>query len=390
MTTASRGLVALLLLIAPLASAVEAQTVPLRDLPRGGREIDDPFTLVSAARERRAGQLIVADGSEGEVALLDFTRGTRQSIGRKGAGPGEYQIPTALLGSGDTIWVMDGTQQRLVVFLPDLKPGPTYPVVAFDQQSMTALSAPMLTDRRGRLYASTMKLSQGSAGMIFPDSVQIVRFDPRVVGAPRTTLAMVRSPSPKSPQIRQDGSTIHMKIEYPGLIASDAWAVFADGRIAIVRGGNYSVQFLGADGTLSAPKLIPHQRIPVTPADRTAEMDAVRRQIAEQNRMMQRMMPNGAKMEIEVTPPAEWPSHFPAISALGALAAPDGNLWVRRAIPDRDGRQQWEVISPTGTLLARWRLADREELVAIGLGAVYTTRRDEDDLRYVRRVELPR
>jgi hypothetical protein len=78
------------------------------------------------------------------------------------------------------------------------------------------------------------------------------------------------------------------------------------------------------------------------------------------------------------------------LSPLAAIAAPDGKLWVRRAVPERDGRQQWEVIDATGTLIARWRLAAREELVAVGTNVVYTTRRDEDDLRYVRRVELPR
>jgi hypothetical protein len=112
--------------------------------------------------------------------------------------------------------------------------------------------------------------------------------------------------------------------------------------------------------------------------------------LVEQNKMMQRMMPNGAKMEIEVVPPATWPAQYPPLSPLQALAAPDGRLWVRRAVPERDGRQQWEVIDATGTLVARWRLAAREELVAVGTGVVYTTRRDEDDLRYVRRVDLPR
>ncbi len=385
-----RCVASLAAILAVLPARASAQAVALRDLPGPGREIDEPFSLVSAAREWRPGQLIVADATEAELAILDFTKGVRQSLGRKGAGPGEFQLPTALLGAGDTIWVMDGMQQRIVAFLPDLKPGTTYPLVAFDQQAMSALSAPMITDRRGRLFASSIRISMGSGGMVVPDSAQIVRFDPRVTNAPRTTIASVRNASSGSPQVRQDGSSMHIKVEYPGLIAADAWAVFPDGRVAIVRGASYSVQFIGADGAASAPRVIPYERFPVTAADRTAEMDAVRRQLAEQNRMMQRMMPTGTKMEIEVTPPAQWPAHYPPISPLGALAAPDGRLWVRRAVPERDGRQQWDVIDAAGTLVARWRLAAREELVAVGQGVVYTTRRDEDDLRYVRRVELPR
>jgi hypothetical protein len=373
-----------------LPTIAAAQGLPLKDLPRGGREIDEPFTLVSAAREWRGGQLLVADGTEAELAILDFTKGTRTALGRKGAGPGEYQMPMALLGAGDTIWVMDAAQQRIVAFLPDLKPGTTYPVVTFDQQTMTALSMPMVTDRRGRLFASAMKISQGTTGPIVPDSATVVRLDPRTNNAPRTVVATVRNVTSGSPQVQRNGQNVNITVQFPGLVAADAWAVFPDGRVAIVRGNNYSVQFIGADGKASAPKLIPHTRFPVTAADRTAEMDAVKKVMVEQNKMMQRMVPEGITMEIQIIPPAQWPTQYPPLSPLAAIAAPDGKLWVRRAVPERDGRQQWEVIDATGTLIARWRLAAREELVAVGTNVVYTTRRDEDDLRYVRRVELPR
>ena len=56
--------------------------------------------------------------------------------------------------------------------------------------------------------------------------------------------------------------------------------------------------------------------------------------------------------------------------------------------PARVGREQWDVIDQAGKLVARWRLPARTTLVAVGQGVVYTTRTDEDDLRYLQRVEL--
>jgi hypothetical protein len=61
---------------------------------------------------------------------------------------------------------------------------------------------------------------------------------------------------------------------------------------------------------------------------------------------------------------------------------------VKRATPIRVGREQWDVIDPSGKLVASWRLPARTTLVAVGQGVVYTTRTDEDDLRYIQRVEI--
>ena len=65
-------------------------------------------------------------------------------------------------------------------------------------------------------------------------------------------------------------------------------------------------------------------------------------------------------------------------------------MWVKRATPIRAGREQWDVIDPAGKLVARWQLPVKVTLVAVGQNTVYTVRTDDDDLRYVQRVELPR
>src|SRR5262245_3591825 len=91
------------------APALSAQGLPIKDLPKPVKEISDPFSTIVAAKEMKPRQLIVSDGAEGQVSLVDFSKGSKTAIGRKGAGPGEYTIAAALFGlAGDTLWILDG------------------------------------------------------------------------------------------------------------------------------------------------------------------------------------------------------------------------------------------------------------------------------------------
>jgi hypothetical protein len=388
---------ALLIAACPLvghATSVRAQQVPLRDLPKAAREIDEPFSLITAVAEIKPGMAAVYDGVDGELSTVTFANGSRAVLGRTGSGPGEYRTVAGVFRmQGDTLWVLDAMQMRIVAFTPQLKPGPSFPFMLFDAKTSSALTAPFGSDSRGRLYASALEIraSEGRSGptMQFPDSVDVVRVDPRA-GGERTVLSRLRYPISGKPEMKRNGTNIKYTLAFPGLVAADAYAVFPDGRVAIVRGASYTVEFLTPDGRRTAPARIAYDRVRVTDADRKAEMDEARRQAEEQGRAVRKMMPAGVTMQFELLPPASWPEFYPPISPLGALAAPDGHLWVKRAVPVRLGREQWDVISPAGVLVARWRLPAKTTLLALGTGVVYAVRTDADDLRYVQQVVLPR
>jgi hypothetical protein len=379
-----------------LASPLIAQQVTVRDLPRPSSELEDPFSLVSGAIEFRPGQVLIIDGTELELSLSNFATGERTMVGRQGSGPGEYRTPAGLFRlSGDTIWLLDAAQQRLVQFLPDLKPGTTVPWLMFDQLTSTALSAPFFGDRNGNMYSSSMPIQigrgAGGAQMQFPDSVGVIRMNP-LDAKQRSEVARVRFPASGSPEMKQLGqNAFKFTMAYPGLVASDPWTVFPDGRIAIVRGATYAVEFISPDGQRSAAVLVPWEPIRVTNDDRKAEMDEAQRNLREQTKVAQKMMPPNFSIEFELLPPASWPASYPPVAPLGALAGADGRLWVKRATPIRLDREMWDVIDASGKLVARWRLPAKTTLVAVGQsGAVYTVRTDQDDLRYLQRVELPR
>lgn len=390
MTGMVRGLVAAALMAAPLA----AQQVTVKDLPKPVRELEDPFSMVSGAFELKPGQLLLFDNTDLELSLANFGDGSRRVIGRQGSGPGEYRTPAGIFRfAGDTIWLLDAAQQRLISFNPDFTPGTTVPWQVFDAATSTAFSAPFFGDRKGNLYSSAMPIQMGRGGgqmqMKFPDSVGVVRMNARD-NKDKTELAKVRFPTSGSPEMKQTGQTaFKYTMAYPGLVASDPWTVFPDGRVAIVRGANYTVQFISPAGQASAPVRVAYEPIRVTEADKKAEMDEAQRMLKEQSKAVEKMMPAGVQFEFELLPPESWPDAYPAVSPLGALAAPDGKLWVKRATPQRVGREQWDVIDAAGKLVARWRLPAKTTLIAIGQGSVYTVRTDEDDLRWLQRVQLP-
>ncbi len=379
--------VAALIVVVEAASPLGAQQAPpVRDLPRPSRELEDPYSLVASVREVGRGLVVVADAMDGELTTVDFTSGERTPLGRQGAGPGEYRAPGALFRvRGDTIWAMDAAQQRITVFLPDLKAGVPFHLQMFDTQSSTALMAPFNADDSGRMYSSIMPVGGGASGVQIPDSVDVVRFDPRGT-APRTKLTKVRFPTSGTPEMKVEGQSIKYTMAFPGLVTADSWAVFPDGRVAIVHGASYTVEFIAADGKRTTSRPIAYERVPVTRADQEAEMAEAKKQLAEQMKAVRRTMPPGFTLDINMTAPASWPTSYPAITPMAIHAAPDGMLWVRRATPARLDREQWDVVDPSGAVVARWRLAPRTKLIGVGVGVVYTVRLDEDDLQYLGRV----
>lgn len=374
--------------VAATAPALMAQALPVRDLPKPTTEVEEPYSLISGVRDAGRGLLVVADAMDGELTVVNFATGERTPLGRQGSGPGEYRAPGGIYRiRGDTIWVMDPPQQRIAAFLPDMKAGVPFPLQMFDTQSRTAIMAPFAVDDAGRFYSSALPVS--GPNMQIPDSVDVIRFDPRGTG-PRTPITRVRFPTSGKPEMIVEGQTVKYTMAFPGLVTADSWTVFPDGRMAIVHGATYSVEFIGADGKRVMSKPIAFEKVSVTKADQEAEMTEAKRQLAEQMKAVQRSMPAGVKLEINMTPPETWPTQYPAITPMAIHAGPDGMLWVRRATPAKLDREQWDVIDRAGAVVARWRVPARTRLVGVGAGVVYTVRLDSDDLQYLQKVSVGR
>lgn len=63
----------------------------------------------------REGTLLVLDGQMAQVHRVAADGSVLPSLGQQGSGPGEFQRPSALRLSGDTLWVIDSGNGRLQV-----------------------------------------------------------------------------------------------------------------------------------------------------------------------------------------------------------------------------------------------------------------------------------
>src|SRR4051812_29090496 len=85
----------LLCLCLGIAATAEAQNaVPLKDRDAA---LEEPFSLIKAVRELPDGKVLVLDFLEQRVALADFRTNAIRNQDKKGSGPKEFLLPSALM-----------------------------------------------------------------------------------------------------------------------------------------------------------------------------------------------------------------------------------------------------------------------------------------------------
>jgi hypothetical protein len=81
-----------------------------------------------------------------------------------------------------------------------------------------------------------------------------------------------------------------------------------------------------------------------------------------------------------------WPEVMPAFTGTRAvLAAPNGELWVRRAQPARAAGNTYDIFDDRGRLVRQVTLDGERIVLGFGPGAVFVARSDEDDLQWIER-----
>lgn len=357
-----------------------AQEVPVVTLSRTDAELGEPFSQIDGVRELRDGRVIVLDTRDRVVQLVDLTRGTLAPIGRHGAGPGEYRSPLRLFGfAGDTSAIYDSGNSRLMLILPDGRPGATTALVPTARKmgsvAVSSRYVPAQSDSEGRLYRLDGWLVLGPGGPKRADTAAIQRWDRQ-----RDRFDVVA-------HIRMRFVRMRTEVNAPGMEAlgpavpftnGDTWAVAADGRVAIVRYDPYRVEYVTPTGARITGPLLPWDPISVSEEHKQEWLH-------EQLRSMR-----GASGPAAETPDAdEWPEHLPPFLAAAASFAPDGMLWVKRTTV-AGGPPTYDVIDPAGRLVRQVVLPARSRLVGFGNRSVYVSRFDQDDLQYLRRYALPR
>ena len=388
-----------LVVAAPLALAAQQP----RALPPAEQAFEEPFSQVGALRELSNGRVYIADLRDKVLALVDLAAGSSTKVGREGSGPAEYGMPMRLFTApGDTTLLFDPLNQRYLVIAPDGKPTSTFrvetpaPASRGDGPRLTiGLSMPRAADARGRLYFESPGFAQGPDGAPrAADSAAITRYDR--ASKKMDTLTWVKLPK-NNTQVSGGGGNVRMMVGGSNpLTARDEWAVFPDGRVAVVRSADYHVDWIMPNGTRQSSPAIRFTPIRVSDADKREEES-----LRHKNRQNQMMMtvedgPNGTRRNMQMGPGAdapplepltEWPAVKPPFrqGPASVWARPNGDLWVRRLEPAGAKGTLYDVIDAQGAVSFQVRIPEGITLVGFGNGTIYTTKADADDLLYLQR-----
>ena len=367
------------LLISASSFETDAQSIVLG--ASDGERFHEGFSLVRGLRELADGRIIVSDWLERRVALVDFTRGIQQDIGKIGAGPNEYRLPSALYPMhGDSTVLVDQGNRRFAVIGPEARINRTF------RATEPGGANPGGIDSAGRAYFVIPGWATGAE----PDSReprQLVRWAP---GSGRVdVIDRVDSARPRS-----DAGQPRLTPGIPFVMfaARDGWAVGTDGTVAIVRWNPFRVEWHAPDTEPQIGPELKYDAVPVSAEDRFTFV----RQFMDGSPVSGRGEDGGLGLNepasdqeirnmVETNEFAD--AHGP-FDPSSLSIAPDGRLWMVRTPPTRRP-VVIDVYDRTSGHVGQVVLPANRSLVSVGQQFLYTTSRDDFDVETLERYPIP-
>ena len=342
--------------------------------------ITEPFSDAMGMAELPDGRVIVSDRVEKVFSLADFKTGARQTVGRNGTGPNEYQLPFGpMRWRGDTLLGYDPNNRRFLKILPDGSIRGALPFPDGRSTGITGWAPPRGVDPRGRIYWDTPIIEMQPA-VKRSMKARLVRWLP---GSDAAEVAM---------EFADHGEFEH-QYRYRPMPQTDAWVVDPAGRIGILSAAEYRLRWY-KDGTLVETG----RPIPYTPTRlTTAEREAFRARKALEPAGGATTMggSSGARPVMDAArvraawPDSIFPEVMPPFEVNGALLAPNGDIWVRRNGPASQPAARVDILDSHGTRRATLRLPPRARLFALGSRFVYLLAVDADGFQTLERYDYP-
>ncbi len=405
------------LVAAGLAVAPSApQQVPTRALSKPDVEYSEPFSGLASMLELRSGRVIAADSREKTLQIIDLARGTATPIGHEGAGPREWgRAMRVLRMPGDTSYIYDLPNARFLIVSPEGIPVRTispYAEAASQRgarggdandagrggrsgglgsdagQGGRAFSvggaggASVLnathTDALGRMYYAGFPIVMTAQGPIAVDTFPVLR--QHVTSAQADTVAFLRNPPNASEFSSARGGGVAFRINAARPFeSSDAWVVFPDGRVVVVRVADYHLDVIAADGRMTRGAPVRYTPVRVTEAEK--------REWRESRAGATMISVTGQSIPLSSLPKSDsWPEvKSPFGAANSVFAAPNGDTWVFGQRAPDDHVPVANVFDERGVLTSRVTLPRDVRPIALGVRGLYALRIDSDGLQYLQR-----
>ena len=399
-----------------------APSIPIRQLATEATSRDTVGYLYGI-RELSDGRVLANDAANRRLILFDralsrFTVVADSSTGGDAASYGKR--PTGIIPYlGDSTLLIDQAARSFLVLDGDGKVARIMsPPRPYDVQYMwnPALGTPGF-DAKGRVIyrgwiMPAMRLPE--AGKKYeppemPDSAPVLRgdFDRRAAD----TIAWIRIPKMRVSVAYLPGGAVSLSSKITPLATIDDWTALPDGGVAILRGQDYHVDWILADGSRASSPKMPFDWKRLTDEEKSAIVDSTKKQLARAMASpgaggvtagvggvpvghSMTLVPAGASGDgpaphANTTPPpprppevveaSELPDYMPPIVRSGVMRADgEGNVWILPSTSRQSsGGLLYDVVDRTGRLAHRVRLPAGRALEGFGRdGAIYLTSHD--------------
>lgn len=412
------------------AGALGAQQVPaVRLIATPDARTKPVLGRAVAVRQLPGGSLLVNDVQKRQLAMFDGTFANETIVadsldGANSYGPG----PGGLLPyRADSSLFVDARDLSMFVIDPT---GKIARVAAVPRSQDAAAIGSNLAgtpgfDASGRLVYRgqpdfrAMLPKRDDKGIMQipepPDSTPVVRVD--LATRKLDTAAFVKIVKNKM-IVNQSEGRMSITPEINPMQVVDGWAVLSDGTLAIVRGRDYHVDFVGADGKVTAAPKIPFDWQRLSDDDKVAVLDSAKAAVESARAKLANTQASSGRANVAGTagadgprvqvmtfggpgggdggrgagsaqlPPvslvsaSELPDYRPVIGGPGdVLADLDDNLWVRTSATRAGavaGGPIYDVINAKGELVDRLQVPAGRQIIGFGpKGVVYMFARDD-------------
>lgn len=410
-----------LLLLASVAGA--QQQPPIRQLPAIAAKSTVQWNNIIGLRALPGGRVLVDDVVGRKVVLLDSTLSTVTIVAdTTPATSTAYsgRIASIVAYRGDSTLFIDPQSMSMVVVDPNGKMTRVMALPRAEDAGMLggAIGSSAGLDAKGRLvYRAPFRFTRGgppptNGGLpqmpTPPESAAVVRVD--LTTRQLDTVGIIKIPKVNMQVSQDDKGNVRVVSEVNPLPVVDEWAVLSDGSVAFVRGRDYHVEYVNADGSKTVAPKVPFEWQRLTDEDKVAFLDSVKaaraRLAAAQpatpaqsgapgpdgggQRVVIQMGPGGPDggprgggsfsggPQVNFVSPTDLPDYKPPFFTNAVRADTDGNLWVR-TIPTRQiaGGPVYDVINREGRLVDRVQIPAGRTIAGFGPGGtVYLVTRD--------------
>jgi len=326
-----------------------------------GRE-DHPdyqFVGISSAHRLPNGDFAIVDRMAA-VRIFDATGRLARTLGREGAGPGEFGRVSELLLSGDTLTIFDGRLQRLTRYRASGALLGTQPVRTPAEDLRVNIIGRLVSGHWVVVTPNAPTWNRGQG--IYRDTMRVGTLAPSSTG-PVTWIGTFRGATffAYMPSENRDRWGV-------------GWAHFAPQaltrvlRDTVVVGDTETpdLQYFTRGG-----RLVRRVGIPLD-----APADLTRHRAAARDAELALARPESDPVFIR----ASYDAPRPAPLYRDLVVAPDGQLWVRLFEAEPNGPSRYLVLTPSGAVRARVSLPPGSRVVGVQSPWVLAVLRDADDV----------